>query len=76
MTRFLAVGFIAVLGVSTVARGEHAKITLDVIGVSSQQTAFVDQTPPASGKNPRPVLKVKANEPIRDPMDVDERLSA
>jgi len=48
------------------ARAEHAKITLDVSGPGSrQQTAFVDQTPPASGKNPRPVLKVKAGEPIK-----------
>ncbi len=28
-------------------------------------TAFVDQTPPEWGKNPRPVLKAKVNEPIR-----------
>ena len=28
-------------------------------------TAYVDQTPPEWGKNPRPVLKAKVNEPIR-----------
>ena len=28
-------------------------------------SAFVDQTPPEWGKNPRPVLKAKVNEPIR-----------
>ena len=28
-------------------------------------TAHVDQTPPDSGKNPRPVVKAKVNEPIR-----------
>ena len=28
-------------------------------------SALVDQTPPDSGKNPRPVLKAKVNEPIR-----------
>ncbi len=28
-------------------------------------TAFVDQTPPEHGKNPRPVLKAKAGEPIK-----------
>ncbi len=28
-------------------------------------TAFVDQTPPEHGKNPRPVLKVKAGSPIK-----------
>jgi hypothetical protein len=47
------------------ARAEHAKITLDVVAPGGQQTAHVDQTPPASGKNPRPVLKAKAGEPIR-----------
>lgn len=47
------------------ARAEHAKITLDVVSPGGQQTAFVDQTPPPSGKNPRPVLKAKAGEAIR-----------
>ena len=28
-------------------------------------SAFVDQTPPEWGKNPRPVIKAKVNEPIR-----------
>jgi hypothetical protein len=46
-------------------RAEHAKINLDVVAPSGQQTAFVDQTPPESGKNPRPVLKAKAGEPIK-----------
>lgn len=46
-------------------RAEHAKITLDVAGPNDQVTAFVDQTPPPSGKNPRPVLKVKAGDPVR-----------
>jgi hypothetical protein len=50
----------------TRARAEHAKITLEVIAPGGQQqTSFVDQTPPASGKNPRPVLKAKAGQPIR-----------
>lgn len=47
------------------ARAEHAKINLDVVAPGGQQTAFVDQTPPPSGKNPRPVLRAKAGEPIR-----------
>jgi hypothetical protein len=47
------------------ARAEHAKINLDVVVPGGQQTAFVDQTPPPSGKNPRPVLRAKAGEPIR-----------
>lgn len=48
------------------ARAEHAKITLDVTAPGGKQvTAYMDQTPPASGKNPRPVLKAKAGEPIK-----------
>ena len=58
----LGLGFLAW---STSAFAEHAKITLDVIAPNAQQTAFVDQTPPAYGKNPRPVLKAKAGEPIK-----------
>lgn len=60
----LAFGF-AAFGWTALARAEHAKITLDVSSSKGQETAFVDQTPPASGKNPRPVLKVKAGEPIK-----------
>jgi hypothetical protein len=44
---------------------EHAKISLDVTSSGEQVTAFVDQTPPEHGKNPRPVLKVKAGKPIK-----------
>lgn len=47
------------------ARGEHAKITLDASAGEEQKTAFMDQTPPEFGKNPRPVLKVKAGRPIK-----------
>jgi hypothetical protein len=47
------------------ARAEHAKIQLEVATPRDQVTAFVDQTPPEWGKNPRPVLKAKTNEPIR-----------
>jgi hypothetical protein len=46
-------------------RAEHAKVTLDVTSSGEQVTAFVDQTPPEHGKNPRPVLKVKAGKPIK-----------
>ena len=60
----LAFGLTA-LGLASPARAEHAKITLDVITKSGQQTAFVDQTPPAWGKNPRPALKAKAGDPIK-----------
>jgi hypothetical protein len=50
---------------TTWARAEHAKISLEVATAREQVTAFVDQTPPEWGKNPRPVLKAKINEPIR-----------
>ncbi len=46
-------------------RAEHAKINLDVSTSKGQETAFVDQTPPASGKNPRPIFKAKAGESIK-----------
>jgi len=55
----------AALGVPSAVRGEHAKMTLDVSASGDQKTAFVDQTPPASGKNPRPVIKVRAGEPVK-----------
>jgi hypothetical protein len=47
------------------ARAEHAKINLDVTVGRETATAHVDQTPPENGKNPRPVVKAKVNEPIR-----------
>src|SRR5262249_45988619 len=45
-------------------QAEHAKIELKVSTPRGDQTAFVDQTPPASGKNPRPVLKARVGETI------------
>jgi hypothetical protein len=51
--------------VATAVRAEHAKINLEAATARENVTAFVDQTPPESGKNPRPVLKAKVNEPIR-----------
>jgi hypothetical protein len=50
---------------SPAARAEHAKINLDVSTSDGQVTAHVDQTPPAAGKNPRPVIKARVKEPIR-----------
>jgi hypothetical protein len=44
---------------------EHAKIELNVVSASGQVTAFMDQTPPPSGKNPRPVLQAKVNQRIK-----------
>jgi hypothetical protein len=53
------------LTLTSVAMAEHAKIQLEVAGRDKPVTAYVDQTPPEWGKNPRPVLNVKANEPVR-----------
>ena len=47
------------------ARAEHAKITLEVVAPNGQQTAHMDQTPPEWGKNPRPVVKARAGDPIK-----------
>ena len=60
----VAIGIFLEIGNSPV-RAEHAKITLDVTTSKGQETAFVDQTPPPSGKNPRPVVKAKVGEPIK-----------
>jgi hypothetical protein len=46
-------------------RAEHAKITLDVVAPKDQKTAYMDQTPPEWGKNPRPVVKAKVGDPIK-----------
>jgi hypothetical protein len=61
---FLTAALCVVLGASHL-RAEHAKINLDVVTSTDQKTAHVDQTPPAHGKNPRPVVKGKVNEPIK-----------
>jgi len=61
---FLAVPLMA-FALTTRVRAEHAKISLEVATAREQVTAYADQTPPEWGKNPRPVLKAKVNEPIR-----------
>lgn len=56
----------ALLGfVPSATLAEHAKIQLDVQGRRDQVTAYVDQTPPEWGKNPRPVLKVRPKEAVK-----------
>jgi len=57
--------FAATLATTTRLHAEHAKISLEVATPRDQVAAFVDQTPPEWGKNPRPVLKAVVNEPIR-----------
>lgn len=59
------IAMIVCQAVPAAARAEHARIELVVAGGGDQATANVDQTPPEWGKNPRPVLRVKANEPIQ-----------
>ena len=56
---------LTVLAMASQVRAEHAKINLDVASGGNNVSAFVDQTPPEWGKNPRPVIKAKVNEPIR-----------
>ena len=63
VTPFLALAI--VFGAGSTIRAEHAKITLEVEAAEVKETAHVDQTPPAWGKNPRPVLKAKAGDPIK-----------
>ena len=58
-------GATVILALGSTSRAEHAKITLDVSAGEVKETAHVDQTPPAWGKNPRPVLKVKAGESVQ-----------
>ncbi len=56
---------LVLLACGRLARAEHAKVTLDVSASGAQVTAYVDQTPPDHGKNPRPVIKAKVGEPIK-----------
>lgn len=69
MPQFRPLGTLAsslVLFLSTSAvRGEHAKINLNVETPVDRATAFVDQTPPAFGKNPRPVVRARVGQPVR-----------
>jgi hypothetical protein len=65
MRRTICLAVLCIAGLATGAWAEHAKVTLEVESGGKKETAFVDQTPPPSGKNPRPVLKVKAGEPIK-----------
>ncbi len=65
MKRLVAVILIGIGCGSNSARAEHARINLDVAGPREEKTAHVDQTPPVWGKNPRPVVRAKANETIK-----------
>jgi hypothetical protein len=56
---------------SLAARGEHARIDLRIYhldpgtrAIKGQSSAAADEEPPHGGVNPRPLLKVKAKEPL------------
>lgn len=53
------------LALTSTARAEHARISLDVASPDEKVTAHMDQTPPVEGRNPRPVLKAKAGDRIK-----------
>lgn len=65
MRRSIAATALMLASATAPSRGEHAKITLDVKAGDSSRTAFVDQTPPPSGKSPRPVITARAGAPIK-----------
>jgi hypothetical protein len=56
---------VTVFVMASAVRAEHARINLDVATGGNNVSAHVDQTPPEWGKNPRPIIKAKVNEPIR-----------
>ena len=55
---------IFLLAVSRPLSAEHASIELTLSGGGKQVEAFTDQEPPAGGVQKRPVLTVKAGEPL------------
>lgn len=65
MRRLITALALSVALFAQTARAEHAKINLEVSSPDDKETAFVDQTPPESGKNPRPVLKARVGEKIK-----------
>ncbi|MFO0956809.1 MAG: hypothetical protein U0800_04995 [Isosphaeraceae bacterium] len=65
MSASLFAGLALLSLVGTPYKAEHAKITLDVSAPGGKETAFVDQTPPAYGKNPRPVVHARAGERVK-----------
>jgi hypothetical protein len=68
--RLLVVGLVLTVAASP-AFSEHASIDLRVFrydpatgAIKDQANSFADTDPPAGGLNPRPLLKVKAGEPL------------
>jgi hypothetical protein len=60
-----SLGLLLVATLLRSASAEHAKTQLEVSSPREQVVAYVDQTPPDSGKNPRPVLHARLGEPIK-----------
>lgn len=63
--RVLGLWAVTILAFSPSVQAEHAKINLSVVTPGGQEQAYVDQTPPASGKNPRPVIRAKVGDEIK-----------
>lgn len=62
---------LACLALPVGAVAEHARINLKIVRVdpktgrsTDEATAMADEDPPAGGINPRPLIKVKVNEPL------------
>jgi hypothetical protein len=71
MTRRLAVIWLVLVAATPAVRAEHARIDLRVMRldagtgqVKTEVTAHADEDPPLGGVNPRPLLKVKAGDPM------------
>ena len=71
MLRFAPLGLLALTLGPLTARAEHANIDLRIIrldpqtGLSRDETsATADREPPAGGRNPRPLARVKVGEPL------------
>ena len=60
-----AIVTVCFLAVSRLAQAEHFDIKLNATGSDQiRREAYADDTPPASGLNPRPLLKVRTGEKI------------
>lgn len=57
-------GIFLLLACVTPLRAEHAVIDLHVTSPDGETSAGSDQEPPAGGVNPRPLMKVRAGDPL------------
>jgi hypothetical protein len=71
MNKRCLVALLALSAWPLTAAAEHANIDLRIMRVDAETgairdkaTASADEEPPAGGVNPRPLFKVKANEPL------------